>query len=104
MKRNCNKCKALDESNMICTLGHDIIVIDGVGKPQEECEKPTSIKKYNELLDSIDVDVDVDVVDEDIPEIKEEVLKRTPQEIFNEWDNDKKSTHRFKQRNWTSLH
>jgi len=98
MKRNCNKCKALDDTNMTCTLGHDIVVIDGVGKPQEECEKPTSIKKYNELLDSMNADND------DIPEIKEEVLKRTPQEIFNEWDNDKKSTHRFKQRNWTSLH
>lgn len=52
MKRTCNGCKALNLFPYIsCGLGHKVKQINlQNAKPLEKCEKPTTIKKYVELM------------------------------------------------------
>jgi hypothetical protein len=61
MKRTCNGCRALDGNSprgLFCSLGYTIRairILGGVGwgqyryQPQEECEKPKTVKRLEEL-------------------------------------------------------
>lgn len=53
MKKSCDRCKALNSGR--CFFGHKTETYDICGlpvgaKPKEDCPKPTTIKKYVELL------------------------------------------------------
>jgi len=96
MKRNCNKCKAL--TNDKCVLGHEIAEGTTGFKPLEECEKPTTKKAFDELMQILNVE------EQEEQEEQEEIQTRTPQEVFDEWSRIAKNKSKFRQRNWTSMH